>query len=78
MFSECSYNVLISGQVWANTRHRPNVGPMLGQHRRRWLNIGLALGRWLVFAGKDSSIVHLNYIYNRPFFRNCGHDQNSK
>ena len=24
----------------ANTRHRPNVRPMLGQHRRRWTNIG--------------------------------------
>ena len=34
-----------------NTRHRRNVGPMLGQGRRRWTNIGPALRRRLVFAG---------------------------
>ena len=34
----------------ANTRHPPNAGPMLGQRRRRWTNIGPALGGCLVFA----------------------------
>ena len=28
----------------ANTIHQPNVGPMLGQRRRRWTNIGTTLG----------------------------------
>ena len=37
----------------ANTRHPHNVGPMLGQRRRRWTNIGPTLGRCLVFAGKQ-------------------------
>ena len=27
--------------VSANTIHQPNVGPKLGQRRRRWTNIGL-------------------------------------
>ena len=38
----------------ANTTHRPNAGPMLGQRRRRWANIGPALGRCVVFAGGDT------------------------
>ena len=35
----------------AKASHRHNVGPMLGQRRRRWTNIGPALCRFLVFAG---------------------------
>ena len=35
----------------ANMIHRPNVGVMLGQRRRRWANIGTTLGRCLTFAG---------------------------
>ena len=35
----------------ANTRPRPNVGPMLVHRLRRWPNIGPTLGRYLVFAG---------------------------
>ena len=35
----------------ANTRYSPNAAPMLGQRRRRWTNIGPALGQSLVFAG---------------------------
>ena len=34
----------------ANTIHRPNVGTMLGQRRRRWTNIVPALGWCIVFA----------------------------
>ena len=41
----------------ANTRHRPNVRPMLGHHLRRWPNIGPTLGRYLVFAGGGSDSV---------------------
>ena len=33
-----------------NSRRRPNAGLMLGQRRRRWANIILALGRHFVFA----------------------------
>ena len=32
----------------ANTRHRPNAEPMLGQRRRRWPSIGTALNRCLM------------------------------
>ena len=35
----------------ANTKHQSNDGPMLGQRRRRWLNIGPSLDRCNVFAG---------------------------
>ena len=35
----------------ANTTHRSNVVPMLGQRRRRWANIGTTLDRCVVFAG---------------------------
>ena len=35
----------------ADTRHPPNVVPMLGQRRRRLTNIETALGECLVFAG---------------------------
>ena len=59
----------------ANTRHRPNVGPMLGQRRRRWPNIGSTLGRCLVFAGPVPYIYHyhlilINYssIHPREYF----------
>ena len=41
----------------ANTRYRPNVGPMMSQRRRRWLIIGTALGRCLVFAGSSPLLV---------------------
>ena len=41
----------------ANTMHQPNVGPMLGQRRRRWTNIGPTLGRCIVFAGHYPWIV---------------------
>ena len=34
----------------ANTRHRPDVGPMLDQRRRRWANNGPTLVRCLVFV----------------------------
>ena len=37
--------------VEANTRHRPNVGPLLGHRLRRWPNNGPTLGRCLVFLG---------------------------
>ena len=46
------YNYVTAGSVLAplstydipaNTRHRPNVGPMLGQRLRRWPNIGPTL-----------------------------------
>ena len=35
----------------ANTTRRPNVGPMLGCRPRRWVNIGVTLGRCVVFVG---------------------------
>ena len=35
----------------SNTRCLPNVGSMLGSHRRRWTNIEPALGQTLLFAG---------------------------
>ena len=38
-------------RILANTRHQPNVVPMLSQRRRWWHNIGTTLGRCLVFAG---------------------------
>ena len=31
-----------------HTIHRPNVGSLLGQRRRRWSNIEPILGRWIV------------------------------
>ena len=34
----------------ANKIHQPDVGPMLGQRRRRWTNIGPTLGRCVVFS----------------------------
>ena len=34
----------------ANTIYRPNVGPLLGQRRRRWTNTGPTLARCIVFA----------------------------
>ena len=40
--------VIGGGEIPANTRHRPNVEPMLGQRRRRWANIGSPLGRCLL------------------------------
>ena len=64
----------------ANTIHRPNAVPMLGQIRRRWTNIGTALGRWIVFAGlfqlpvaktkfhkKWQKIAEVHVYYNNPF-----------
>ena len=50
----------------ANTRHRPNVKPILGQRRRRWTNIGLTLGRRLVFAG---IYVHICLLYETVYVR---------
>ena len=44
----------LSNPIWihsANTRYRPNVGPMLGHRLRRCPNIGPTFGRWLVCAG---------------------------
>ena len=85
MFSECSYNVLTSGQVWAGKsipipgKHETSTqcwvsvvdgGPTLVQH---WVDVSCLLGKIKVFQ-----LVHQNYIYNRPFFRNCGHDPNSR
>ena len=35
----------------ANKINRFDIGPMLGQRRRQWANIGPTLGRCLVFAG---------------------------
>ena len=46
----------------ANTSRSPNVGTMLGQRRRRWLNIVPTLGGRLVFAvqcGNTICIIHL-------------------
>ena len=40
-----------SARVPANTRRSPNAGLMLGQRRRRWANIKLALDKLLAFAG---------------------------
>ena len=37
--------------VPANTRHRANVGAMLAQRLRRWLNIGPTMGQCLVYTG---------------------------
>ena len=36
----------------ANRKLWPNVGSMLGQRRRRWLNIEPTLGQCLIFVGK--------------------------
>ena len=44
-------HILVICQWPANTRHPPNVGPMLGHRRRRWTVIGPALGKCLVSAG---------------------------
>ena len=41
----------------ANTTHRSNAGPMLGQRRRRWANTGSALDRCVVFAGATSQPI---------------------
>ena len=37
-----------------NTRHQPNVWPMLAHRLRRWSNIGQTFGQCLVFAGLAS------------------------
>ena len=57
-------NVCIRTQACypANTRHRPNVGPLLGHRLRRWPNTGPTLGRRLVFAG----IVFLDGLRRNP------------
>ena len=41
-----------------NTRHRPNVGPTLGQRGRWCFNTGPTLGQCLVYAGKHGRIFH--------------------
>ena len=41
----------------ANTIHCPIVGSMLGQRRRRWINIEPALGHCLVFAGRQGTVT---------------------
>ena len=49
----------VAGYYPANTRHLPNIGPMLGQRLRRWPSIGPTLGRCLVWQ----VIVFTNRIY---------------
>ena len=44
----------------ANTRHSPDVGTMLSQRRRRWVNIVTTLGERFVFAGLCSQHDTLN------------------
>ena len=46
----CEANRRRSEDATANTRHPPNVETMLGRRRRRWINIGPALGGCLVLA----------------------------
>ena len=53
-----------------STKHSANVGSMLGQRRRRWLNIDAILAQYLVFAGHDSSyyiIAHLLTIISTMY-----------
>ena len=49
--SFCLCKIYRSDNIAVSTRHRPKVGPMLGQRRRRWTSIGQTLRRCLVFAG---------------------------
>ena len=53
----------------ANTKQRPNVGPMLGHRLRRWPNIGPALGRYLVFARKLFTLCRINVDAELPTFQ---------
>ena len=61
-----------AAHVPANTRHRPNVEPMLG-HLRRWPNIDPTLGRCLLFhlvAGAHPALVQCRLLSNtRDAFR---------
>ena len=50
----------------ANTRHRPNVGPMLGQRRRRWPNISPALsGASCLLGNQEHCIKHRLYFNHK-------------
>ena len=55
----------------ANTRYSPNAAPMLGQRRRRWTNIGLAVGQSLVFAGLVWDCGHCR-LFNFYYVSKCG------
>ena len=50
----------------ANMIHLPNIGPMLGQRRRRWTNIGPVLGECLVFAGLElkPNNIEFGFLYH--------------
>ena len=44
--------IIAAAHIPANTGHSPNAVSMLGQRRRRRVNIDTALGECTVFAGK--------------------------
>ena len=49
-------------QYPANTRHSPNVDPMLGQRQRGWIIIETTLGECLVFAATGHETLNLCLI----------------
>ena len=56
-WSICGETLLIydDGNL-GNTKNQPNVGLMLGQRYRRWLNIKPTLGRCIVFAEESHTV----------------------
>ena len=52
---ECLGRLVDNGKSPVNTRHRTNVGLMLGQARIRWANIKPELVQCLAFAGRPTN-----------------------
>ena len=67
--------------ISANTRPCPDVGPTLGQRRRRWPSVGPTSGQRLVFAGmaqdfqQARDIAHPALSQHRVNIRVAGLDQ---
>ena len=52
----------------ASTIHQPDVGPMLGQRRTRWNNIGRTLGWCIVLAGMLHCVFWYHGLYYYSWF----------
>ena len=63
MFQDLKHILLLTTGYPANTRHSPNAGPMLGQRRRRWINIGPALDQSIVFSGLYRCLQKTQNVY---------------